>query len=101
MNCFCNFLQGGVATQLTQKLLVHIPVVFQRRFHLFTDAAIAGLHQRSLSQILVNPPVDMLVKIAACIAQNSLPQAQATLLYEIQQQNTATCIPAGGFHHTA
>ncbi len=78
-----------------------LAVVFQRPAHFLSHAVGARLHGHSPGQIEPNPAVPVSGIVAAVVAAHRLPQPQAALLNQIQQQHPVTHVLLGQLDHPA
>ena len=101
MHTFSNFVQGGVPAQLAQQPLIHHAVVLDSLTHLLSQAGGSGLTQDGTGHILADPPIPAVLKIPPGKADGPLPQAQAALLDQIQQQHTVARVLPCQLHHAA
>ena len=90
-----------VSAQFGQQPFINRLVILQSLPHFLTHTAGTGLQGDQSCHGTANSAVRAAFKIAAGEAHNCLPQAQACLLNQIQQQNALSGHFFGCFHHTA
>ena len=96
-----DLLHGGVAAQVAEQALIHGAVILHGFSQLVAHAALAGLHGHRTGQALADPPVAMSSVVAALVTADGLPQAQAAILDQVQQQHAVAGVFLGQLNDTA
>ena len=94
-----DLLQSGISPQLGQQPLVYGTVVLQRPTELLPNTVGSRLQKDRFRHVEPNPVVPVGVIIPLPVALNGLPQPEAPLLNQIQQEHPAADVIFGDFQN--
>ena len=100
MHALGDLFQSRIASQFSQKTFINALIVFHGRPHPLAYTGRMGMEQNCTCHIKPDQSVTVLRKIPFLPAADRLPQAKASLLNQIQKQNSHAGVIAGSGYHT-